>query len=247
MESKSIVWYILYHCLYQRKICQYAYSSTCMFFDEFSWWMPDPGEERPMVRRKNIPPPRPPPYIQQRPMSEAITRPPQKPQSESMVKAQMPYWYRPQFSREEAISFIRHLDPGSFIVRDSMTVRGGYAITIKISQEQVRQWRKMAEGMESCWAVLWDVISMYVWTCNNDYMISDNFLLQLLQWLKTCWWHTSSSSVTREEWSYKAGMKERSVSCSIKDQTSEWYGHSRCFFTLYFVCLLRGICMHHCK
>ena len=107
--------------------------------------MAGPGE--PIIRRKNVPPPKPPPYIQQRPMSEAITRPPQKPQSESTVKAQMPYWYRPQFSREEAISFIRRLDPGSFIVRDSTTVQGGYAITIKISQEQVRQRRKLAEGM----------------------------------------------------------------------------------------------------
>ena len=108
-----------------------------------------PGEERPTVRKKNVPPPKPPPYIQQRPQSEAITRlssHAQKPQSESTVKAQMPYWYRPQFSREEAISFVRGLDPGSFIVRDSTTVPGGYAITIKISQDQVRQRRKMAEG-----------------------------------------------------------------------------------------------------
>ena len=106
-----------------------------------------PGEERPTVRRKNIPPPKPPPYIQQRPLSEAIIPKAHKPQSESTVKAQMPYWYRPQFSREEAISFVRGLDPGSFIVRDSTTVPGGYAITIKISQEQVRQRKKMTDGM----------------------------------------------------------------------------------------------------
>jgi hypothetical protein len=114
--------------------------------------MPGPVEERPTVRRKNIPPPKPPPYIHQRPQSVALTKPSslsshgQKPQSESTVKAQMPYWYRPQFSREEAISFVRGLDPGSFIVRDSTTVPGGYAITIKISQDQVRQRRKMTEG-----------------------------------------------------------------------------------------------------
>ena len=125
----------------------YMYSSnnSIVLFEFFL----GPGEERPTVRKKNVPPPKPPPYIQQRPQSEAIIRPSlhaQKPQSESTVKAQMPYWYRPQFSREEAISFVRGLDPGSFIVRDSTTVPGGYAITIKISQDQVRQRRKMAEG-----------------------------------------------------------------------------------------------------
>ena len=115
--------------------------------------MPGPIEERPTVRKKNVPPPKPPPYIHQRPQSEAINKPlsssslyGHKPQSESTVKAQMPYWYRPQFSREEAISFVRSLDPGSFIVRDSTTVPGGYAITIKISQDQVRQRKKMSEG-----------------------------------------------------------------------------------------------------
>ena len=66
----------------------------------------------------------------------------------------MPYWYRPQFSRDEAISFVRGLDPGSFIVRDSMTVQGGYAITIKISEEQVRQRKKMAGGRVTSWSTL---------------------------------------------------------------------------------------------
>ena len=111
-----------------------------------------PVEKRPTVHRKNVPPPKPPPYIHQRPQSEAITKPSslslhgQKLQSESMVNAQSPYWYRPLFSREEAISFVRSLDPGSFVVRDSMSVPGGYAIAIKISQDQVRQRRKMAKG-----------------------------------------------------------------------------------------------------
>ena len=58
----------------------------------------------------------------------------------------MPYWYRPNITREEAIDFVRHLDPGSFIVRDSQTVSGGYALTIKVSEHQVRQRRKLAEG-----------------------------------------------------------------------------------------------------
>ena len=65
----------------------------------------------------------------------------------STVKAQMPFWYRPQISRKEAFRFVHGLDPGSFIVRDSSTVQGGYAITVKITKELVRWRRKMAEGM----------------------------------------------------------------------------------------------------
>ena len=80
-------------------------------------------------------------------VSEAIAKPSQNTQLESMVKAMMSYWYRPQFSREEAISFVRGLNPGSFIVRDSSTVQGGYALTVKVSPKQIRQRRKMAEGI----------------------------------------------------------------------------------------------------
>lgn len=65
----------------------------------------------------------------------------------STVKAQMPYWYRPHVSSEEAISFVGGLGPGSFIVRDSTTIPGGYALTINISEEQARQMRKMDECM----------------------------------------------------------------------------------------------------
>ena len=65
---------------------------------------------------------------------------------ESTVKAMMPYWYRPNITRDEAIDFVRHLEPGSFIVRDSQTVSGGYALTIKVSGHLVRQRRKLAEG-----------------------------------------------------------------------------------------------------
>ena len=59
----------------------------------------------------------------------------------------MPYWHRPQFSREEATNFVCGLDPGSFIVRNSQTVPGGYGLALKISQEQVRLRRKMAKGI----------------------------------------------------------------------------------------------------
>ena len=45
----------------------------------------------------------------------------------------MPYWYRPTITREEAIGLVRQMDSGAFIVRDSQTVSGGYALTIKVN------------------------------------------------------------------------------------------------------------------
>ena len=96
-------------------------------------------EERLTVRQKNVPPPKPLSYVQRRTLEYTVNR----------TKNLMPYWYRPQLSREEAISFVCDLDPGSFIIRDSVTVQGGYALTVKISQDLVRQRRKMAEGMLS--------------------------------------------------------------------------------------------------
>ena len=47
----------------------------------------------------------------------------------------MPYWHKRLFSREEAISYLLDKDPGWFVVRDSMSVSGGYALTIKMSSE----------------------------------------------------------------------------------------------------------------
>ncbi len=69
----------------------------------------------------------------------------QKP-SESTVKSLMPYWYRPTWSREEAIDHVRPLEPGAFIVRDSQTVQGGYALTLKLSEDHVRRRKKLADG-----------------------------------------------------------------------------------------------------
>ena len=62
------------------------------------------------------------------------------------VKALMPYWYRPDITRDEAIDFVRKLEEGLFIVRDSQTVTGGYALTMKVSERQVRQRRNLTEG-----------------------------------------------------------------------------------------------------
>ena len=62
------------------------------------------------------------------------------------VKALMPYWYCPDITRDEAIDFVRQLEEGSFIVRDSQTVTGEYALTMKVSEKQVRQRRNLTEG-----------------------------------------------------------------------------------------------------
>ena len=62
------------------------------------------------------------------------------------VKALMSYWYRPDITRDEAIDFVRQLEEGSFVVRDSETVTGRYALTMKVSEKQVRQRRNLTEG-----------------------------------------------------------------------------------------------------
>ena len=52
--------------------------------------------------------------------------------TDSKVRSLMAYWYRPNITREEAIDLVRLTDSGAFIVRDSQTVAGGYALTIKV-------------------------------------------------------------------------------------------------------------------
>ena len=54
---------------------------------------------------------------------------------------------------------VQKMAPGSFIVRDSQSVGGGYAITIKISEEEARRRKKLPEGVwageevgEAAWA-----------------------------------------------------------------------------------------------
>jgi hypothetical protein len=59
----------------------------------------------------------------------------------------MPYWYKPKITREEAIEFALPLSTGSFIVRDSSTVKGGYALTLKITEALVRVRKKLTAGM----------------------------------------------------------------------------------------------------
>ena len=140
-----------------------------------------PGEERPIIRRKRAPPPKPQPprapNMLQRPrLPEAVVSKP-KPQQKadqdaSTVQAQqisqlvrtaretMPYWYRPLYSREEAINFLCSLNPGSFILHDSSTIQGGYALTIKVLPEYVRQRKRMPEGIT---IIIIVTVAMYIY------------------------------------------------------------------------------------
>ena len=150
--------------------------------------MAGPGEERPIIRQMRIPPsrpqpprapkPQPPPNMLRRPLSEAVVpkpKPHQKPYQDpspvkvhqvtpSTAKDTMPYWYRPQYSRVEAVNFLHSLDPGSFIVRNSSSVSGGYALTMKVSPELVRRRRKMPEGI-----IIIVAMYMYIYISNNNY------------------------------------------------------------------------------
>ena len=51
---------------------------------------------------------------------------------ETEVRSLMAYWYQPKITREEAIGLVQQMNSGAFIVRDSQTVSGGYALTIKV-------------------------------------------------------------------------------------------------------------------
>ena len=55
-------------------------------------------------------------------------------------------WYQPHMSRTEAIESVSSMPTGSFIVRDSSTVAGGYALTMKINKLTARQKRNMRDG-----------------------------------------------------------------------------------------------------
>ena len=63
-------------------------------------------------------------------------------------KKLMPHWHKPQLSREEAVSYLLDKDPGCFVIRDSTTVTGGYALTVRMSLEEAkaRARRRLSKG-----------------------------------------------------------------------------------------------------
>ncbi|XP_063069530.1 tensin-1 isoform X3 [Engraulis encrasicolus] len=43
------------------------------------------------------------------------------------------FWYKPDISREQAISVLKDREPGAFIIRDSHSFRGAYGLAMKVS------------------------------------------------------------------------------------------------------------------
>ncbi|XP_069072250.1 tensin-3 isoform X1 [Pleurodeles waltl] len=43
------------------------------------------------------------------------------------------FWYKPDISREQAITVLKDKDPGSFVVRDSHSFRGAYGLAMKVA------------------------------------------------------------------------------------------------------------------
>ncbi|XP_069768430.1 tensin-3-like isoform X3 [Narcine bancroftii] len=58
------------------------------------------------------------------------------------------FWYKPEISREQAITLLKDKDPGSFIVRDSHSFRGAYGLAMKVATPpaSVLQQSKKAAG-----------------------------------------------------------------------------------------------------
>ncbi|XP_053327561.1 tensin-1 isoform X2 [Spea bombifrons] len=43
------------------------------------------------------------------------------------------FWYKPEISRDQAISLLKDKDPGAFIIRDSHSFRGAYGLAMKVA------------------------------------------------------------------------------------------------------------------
>ncbi|XP_019896684.2 tensin-1 isoform X5 [Esox lucius] len=43
------------------------------------------------------------------------------------------FWYKPDISREQAISLLREKEPGAFVIRDSHSFRGAYGLAMKVA------------------------------------------------------------------------------------------------------------------
>ncbi|XP_028918871.1 tensin-like, partial [Ornithorhynchus anatinus] len=43
------------------------------------------------------------------------------------------YWYKPEITREQAITLLKDQEPGAFIIRDSHSFRGAYGLAVKVA------------------------------------------------------------------------------------------------------------------
>ncbi|XP_043966332.1 tensin isoform X6 [Gambusia affinis] len=57
------------------------------------------------------------------------------------------FWYKPDISREQAISLLKDREPGAFIIRDSHSFRGAYGLAMKVAcpPPTVQQNKKAAD------------------------------------------------------------------------------------------------------
>ncbi|XP_027866673.1 tensin isoform X2 [Xiphophorus couchianus] len=57
------------------------------------------------------------------------------------------FWYKPDISREQAISLLKDREPGAFIIRDSHSFRGAYGLAMKVAcpPPTVQQSKKAAD------------------------------------------------------------------------------------------------------
>ncbi|XP_065889210.1 tensin-2-like isoform X2 [Dysidea avara] len=99
---------------------------------------------KPFTKPSGVPAhPRSPPMPRKEPRPISPREPESREVSENEVKELEQYWYKPNYTREEAVDIISHAEPGSFIVRDSQSVMRGYALTIKVSEIIIRRKLKV--------------------------------------------------------------------------------------------------------
>ena len=47
------------------------------------------------------------------------------------------FWYKPNISRDLAVSILKNSKPGDFIVRDSKSFQGSYGLCVRVERHQV--------------------------------------------------------------------------------------------------------------
>ncbi|XP_053554093.1 tensin-1 isoform X2 [Bombina bombina] len=75
-------------------------------------------------------------YTQTLPDFSKFSMPDSSPETRANVKFVQDtskYWYKPEISRDQAISLLKDREPGAFIIRDSHSFRGAYGLAMKVA------------------------------------------------------------------------------------------------------------------
>ncbi|XP_043931073.1 tensin-1 isoform X6 [Protopterus annectens] len=56
------------------------------------------------------------------------------------------FWYKPEISREQAITLLRDREPGAFIIRDSHSFRGAYGLAMKVATPPATATQQSKKG-----------------------------------------------------------------------------------------------------